>query len=163
MMVGSLAGEISRTELADKSVEDDAFAAGMLHDIGKLLLLEIPGYPAKVKDCIKANKCSELEAENNILGTSHAEVGAYLLGLWGINDSIVEAVAFHHNPSRVIAAKFTPLTAVHVANAHLMEKNISFDGNDYPYIDFDYLKAINMPDRLEQWLECSNRTKLRSL
>jgi len=159
MMVGVLAGEISRIERADKSVEDDAFAAGMLHDIGKLLLLEIPGYPASVKGFIKTNKCSELEAENNILGTSHAEVGAYLLGLWGINDSIVEAVAFHHHPSRTAAAKFTPLTAVHVANAHMMEKNSSSGEYD---IDLDYLKAINMSDRLEHWLECGNRTKLRS-
>jgi HD-like signal output (HDOD) protein len=34
--------------------------------------------------------------------TSHAELGAYLLGLWGISDNIVEAVAFHHNPSKLL-------------------------------------------------------------
>ena len=50
-------------------------------------------------------------------GTTHAEVGAYLLGLWGLPDPIVEAVAWHHNPGGCPGKAFTPLTAVHAADA----------------------------------------------
>jgi HD-like signal output (HDOD) protein len=49
--------------------------------------------------------------------TTHAEVGAYLLGLWGFRDDLIEAVAYHHRPGDCIATRFTPLTAVHVADA----------------------------------------------
>jgi HD-like signal output (HDOD) protein len=52
-----------------------------------------------------------------LLGTTHAEVGAYLLGLWGLPDAIVEALAFHHCPSACPDQRFSPLTAVHIANA----------------------------------------------
>ena len=47
----------------------------------------------------------------------HSEVGAFLMGLWGMSDRIVEALAFHHNPGHCPALGFSPLTAVHAANA----------------------------------------------
>ncbi len=64
----------------------------------------------KVTDCEEVsdkeyeeeNGCTFLEAEYAVLKTSHAEIGAYLLGLWGLPDYIVETVAFHHNPSKII-------------------------------------------------------------
>ncbi len=43
-----------------------------------------------------------VDAEYAVMKTSHAELGAYLLGLWGLPDSIVEIVAFHHEPSALI-------------------------------------------------------------
>lgn len=150
MRVGVFAGEIAGLESAGKNIEDDAFAAGMLHDIGKLLLMEIPFHSRSIKDYIKENKCSALEAEYRLLGTSHAEVGAYLLGIWGIADHIVEAVAFHHNPSKLPDRRFTVLTAVHVANGLLMEgcRDVLQD------LDINYLHGIKLAHRLDNWLEC---------
>jgi HD-like signal output (HDOD) protein len=51
-----------------------------------------------------------------ILGTSHAEVGAYLLGLWGIPNLAVEAIAHHHRPTRIPHSGFDASTAVYVAD-----------------------------------------------
>lgn len=155
MMVGNLACEIAGAEAAGKTAEDDAFAAGMLHDIGKILLMEKPCHISNLKEYTAKKKCSDLEAEYSLLETSHAEVGAYLLGLWGIGDHITEAVAFHHHPSRLNDDRFTPLTAVHVANA-LMK------GDNYiQHIDLGYLEKINLAGRMETWLECYNRFKLK--
>ena len=66
---------------------------------------------------------SILEAEYEIFSGTHAEVGAYLFGLWGLPKFIVEAAAFHHNPMECLDDKFgfNTLTAVHVANALVHE------------------------------------------
>ncbi len=70
---------------------EEIFISGLLHDIGKLIILKNIGNN-------KINNSNELyEYELKILKTSHAEIGAYLLGIWGFPDSIVEAVAFHHS------------------------------------------------------------------
>ncbi len=156
--VGSLAGEIALSESAGKKVEDDAYAAGMLHDIGKLLLMAVPGYNEDMRRCIREKQCSSQEAEYELLGTSHAEAGAYLLGLWGINDSIVEAVAFHHNPSGMSGEKFTALTAVHSADSLLMEKGCD---DEYRKIDMKYISRLRLAHRLDTWLECCLRISLR--
>jgi hypothetical protein len=57
-------------------------------------------------DFIERTGCDLVEAEYNVMKTSHAELGAYLLGLWGISDNVVEAVAFHHNPSKLLEDMF---------------------------------------------------------
>jgi HD-like signal output (HDOD) protein len=57
------------------------------------------------------------EVEREAFGVAHPEVGAYLLGLWGLPLELIEAVAYHHTPSRVQHAQTAMLTAVHVADA----------------------------------------------
>ena len=57
-----------------------------------------------------------VEGEQGVFGTTHAQVGAYLLGLWGLPDAVVEAVAWHHAPALARPKSFSPLIAVHVAN-----------------------------------------------
>ncbi len=67
------------------------------------------------------NEIPLCEAELKCLGACHASVGAYLLGLWGMADPIVDAVAFHHQPRECEAKGFSPLTAVYVANVLVNE------------------------------------------
>ena len=57
------------------------------------------------------------EVERELLGVTHAEVGAYLLGVWGLPFTIVEAVAYHHTPGLVTDGERDVLAAVHVADA----------------------------------------------
>lgn len=151
IMVGSLAGMIARSESAQKGIEEDAFAAGMLHDIGKILLMEIKGCYERVGQCASEDSCAWHEAEYRIIGTSHAEVGAYLLGLWGISDPIVEAVAFHHNPAKLNVNKFGALTAVHLANALLTGNTDDPEKIDTSNIDMEHVSSLKMADRLEKW------------
>jgi hypothetical protein len=65
-------------------------------------MLKIPEQCRMMMDFIERTGCDLVEAEYIVMKTSHAELGAYLLGLWGISDNIVEAVAFHHNPSKLL-------------------------------------------------------------
>ncbi len=102
IMVGRLAKEIAKVELDDTKILEEIYIAGILHDIGKLILLKLPEQYREVMKCIKSTGFSFVEAEYNVMKTSHAELGAYLLALWGIPDNIVETVAFHNNPSKLL-------------------------------------------------------------
>ena len=150
LIVGKLAQALVHGELGDKSMEEEALSAGILHDIGKLVLIQSPDQYLEALSYSQANGCSEYLAEYQIFGASHAEVGAYLLGLWGIPESVVLAVAFHHNPSKLMDSGFTALTAIHVADA-LIE---SGGGNslDIPGVDLFYLTQIRKQNQMGKWL-----------
>ena len=64
------------------------------------------------------------------MGASHAQVGAYLLGLWGLPDIIVEGVALHHSPDKHPNKAFTPLIAVYFANIFENNARTSSDEMD---------------------------------
>ncbi len=102
ILVGRLARDIARDETDDAKVAEEALIAGILHDVGRLIMLKIPEQCRMMMDFIERTGCDPVEAEYTVMKTSHAELGAYLLGLWGISDNIVEAVAFHHNPSKLL-------------------------------------------------------------
>lgn len=76
---------------------EEAFMAAMLHDIGRLVLeSRLPARCREVRELARQQDLSLSEAERAILGVTHAQVGAFLLGLWGLPYPIVEAVALHH-------------------------------------------------------------------
>ena len=89
--------------------------------------------------------------EEEMFGANHADVGSYILGLWGLPPSLIEAVAFHHDPLRALGIGFTPLTAVHVADAlvHAAETTPT-EGKALP-IDEQYLKTIGVFGALPTW------------
>jgi HD-like signal output (HDOD) protein/ActR/RegA family two-component response regulator len=97
---------------------DDAVLAALLHDIGYWVLVqECPRDLENALEMAIADRIPPHEAEMRVLGASHAEVGAYLLGLWGLPYPIVEAVARHHTPEGVRIGKFDVLAALAVAMA----------------------------------------------
>lgn len=126
-----LSREIARDFDGNSRVQEDAFLAGMLHDVGKLLLLEQPQYISNIKWQQSQNAdLSFAEAEYLEYSTSHAEVGGYLLGLWGLPDPVVEAVACHHRPMQISGGTSPVLAATYLANALICRaggEEIKFD------------------------------------
>lgn len=149
--VGSIAKAIASAEDAAREVLDNAFMAGLLHDVGKLVLAtNFPEQYAGVTKLVEQKDISAVSAEEETFGAAHPELGAYLLGLWGLPDAIVEAVAFHHRPSDSLAVEFASLTAVHVANA-LEHQARSGKGCVEGEIDLSHLGEIGLSDRLDAW------------
>lgn len=151
---GSLARAIAKVEQASALVIDQAYIAGLLHDVGMLVLAanESKLYEAVLKTADDQG-IPIWKAEVQEFGAGHADVGAYLLGLWGLSDPIVEAVAFHHRPADCVGTTFSPLTAVHVANALQHERSRQATGGVSPQVDLTYLDMLHLTDRLPHWRE----------
>ncbi len=121
-LVGTLAKRIAKAEAADKQAYSDASVAGMLHDVGRLVLLvNLPEEYERLHGLAESSNTNLFELERLEWGTTHAEVGAYLLGLWGLPESVVKAVALHHGPVAGLDNGFSVATAVYAANAFARE------------------------------------------
>lgn len=144
------ARRIARTERSDTKVIDQCFLAGLLHDIGRIILADgLPEQYAKVWNEARGKQLPLSQVEQSQFGATHADVGAYLLGLWGLPNPIVEAVALHHTPGLCVSPGFSPLAAVHVANAFAHEK--AGAPASAIQIDNDYLTKFGLADRLQDW------------
>src|SRR6185437_8519082 len=126
---------------------DDAMLAGLMHDIGYWVLLQ--QCPEKLSRAVAIGReqgRTVIDSELSVLGTTHAEIGAYLLGLWGLPYHIIEAVAFHHNPTRVRQQEFDALAALSVAHAicdAALPNALEGSSDGSPVIGDDYLSALN--------------------
>jgi putative nucleotidyltransferase with HDIG domain len=152
LAVASLAKIIAATVTTDKKVVDNAFIGGMLHDVGKLVLAEYKTTEYdKALAMAKEQSVAEWQAERNVIGTSHAEVGGYLLGIWGLPDEIIECAAYHHHPGNFADTNITPMTAVHLANA--LETDLPLQHHDAfgSAIDMEYLRELNLESKLPEW------------
>jgi putative nucleotidyltransferase with HDIG domain len=112
-----LAKRITEKENCSREMMDEAFMGGLLHDCGKIVMLSY--FPEEMKKIAEMNPKSPhelLRAEASVFGVSHARIGAFLLGLWGIPDSITRAVSFHHSPTMAVEKDFSALTAIHLAD-----------------------------------------------
>jgi HD-like signal output (HDOD) protein/ActR/RegA family two-component response regulator len=115
--IAARAKRIAEEQQASWQTADDAFTAGLLHDVGKLVLAS--HLPEQYKETVLKATTDHIplwQAECESFSTTHAEVGGYLLSVWGLPKPIVEAAAFHHNPAVTSAQSFTPLAAVHAAD-----------------------------------------------
>lgn len=115
--VACFARAIAEAENATMDERDDCFIAGMLHDVGKLVIATtMTGDYRKVLSLVRDKEIKVFEAEMEVMETTHADVGAYLISLWGFNDTIVEAVCWHSRDQLISCGKFSVSTAVAVAN-----------------------------------------------
>jgi putative nucleotidyltransferase with HDIG domain len=148
----ALAKALASAEGCEREVCDHALMAGLLHDAGKLILAA--NQTERYREALRLSAERGIEpcaAEQEVFGATHAEVGAYLLGLWGLCESTVEAVAFHHQPALCQTTGFVPLTAVHVANA-LHDARARPDDEQPPRgLDQDYLRKCGLGDRWATW------------
>lgn len=154
MRVAGLAKGIAKLEGRDVKSAEEAFAAGMLHDVGKLVLaVNLPKEFAEACQHAHKDNVEAYVAEERIFGASHADVGGYLIGLWGLPVPVVEAVALHHSPEQAAQRAFSPLTCVHAANALEWEEH-PFDASaGHPELNKKYLDSIGVSPRLAAWRE----------
>ena len=142
---------ISQIECPRGQTCDQAFTAGLLHDIGQFLLAANRGeaFTRAVQHARKM-KVPLRRAEVDFFGVDHAELGGALLASWGLPQPIVEAVAMHHSPRWLGEPGFCAITAVHAANVLATEEE-SAHGFEKPEIDQKYLDAGGFTESLSGW------------
>lgn len=143
LKVALSAKEVASDLGLDRPTADLACMAGMLHDVGELVLAaNHPDLFAGLLHDATAEGCPVWQKERAVLGTSHMEIGAYLLALWGLPDAVVEAAAFHHTPGAVSEAlQPEVITAVHLAN-HLANETYGDAGPARASLDETYLRNV---------------------
>lgn len=158
LMTGILADRIVQSLPVSANADIDMRTIGLLHDTGRLVLaVNLPESFERVCQLAATKGITEWEAEREEFGTTHAEVGAYLFGLWGLPESIVEAVAYHHSPSKCPHPGPAMLTALHVADVLACEVGTSYAVSGGSQADLEYLTAAGVSDRLSQWRELARR------
>ncbi len=103
--------------IAPSGIRENAFTGGLLHDAGKLILAS--RLPEQFRASIRhaeENGVSDVEAECEVIGASHAEAGAYLLGLWGLPTEVSEAVLLHHDVEVAAGRSLDITKSVCIAN-----------------------------------------------
>ena len=114
---------------------DEAFLAAMLHDVGKVVFATAKG--------------SGLAEQ---MAAHHAEVGAYLLGLWGFPTPIVEAVAFHHHPSQSSTEGLNLAVLIHIAEQLVQERQGKDADPSEGELEPGLLQKLGLEDRWPAWL-----------
>jgi putative nucleotidyltransferase with HDIG domain len=127
---------IALAEQLPAAKAEEAFLAGLLHDVGKVVFATRVGS--------KADDVAEMQSH-------HGEVGAYLLGLWGFPNSIVEAVALHDLPSLGSKAGLNLPGIVHIADRLVHERLEGTVDPTHGGIEPGFLEDLGLLHRLPQW------------
>ena len=164
LTIGRLAQKFSKENGEENAKQDQVFCAAMLSVIGALVLLD--ANPQKYHDAM-VNAASEgLEAaERKVFGASHAELGAYLLGLWGFNDGMMEAVLYQLHPSDCIHRQVIILPYLHLARVLgpqfplLVRSDSNTEGEDSSYI-----RELGLTEKAALWRQsCAGLFKRDSI
>jgi HD-like signal output (HDOD) protein len=152
LTVAGLARRFAREEGLNEALRDQAFCAGMLSCIGTLVFFDAE--PMKSSEVLARSERGEdmTAVERDVLGASQAELGGYLLGLWGFNDAVIEAVLYQSRPSDCVYTDRSALTCVHLARSF---------GPRWPFgqrtlrpvtLDIDYVRHLGMEAKVKEWM-----------
>jgi HD-like signal output (HDOD) protein len=151
----TLVARIAAGILPKGAAQQDAITAGLLHDIGQLVLIaDDPDRWRRLTEQAQSRQIPLFQIEEEDEGITHAAIGAYLLCLWGLPDGVAEAVAHHHDPLAVPGAAPDAIAAVHIADAlaHEVQQNAG-DRTPAALLDVAYLDGLGVRSQLDQWRE----------
>lgn len=149
----AMAKAIAQAGGLDAKTVDTAFTCGLLHDIGKLLIAAHLSVPFKeIVARMKKEGCSMASAEMAVLGTTHAAVGAYLLGLWGLPADLVDAAAAHHTPGTQGGRGLDGVVITHIANGFANAgKDLGDPRRPIDGLDYAFLEEAGLMASVQQW------------
>lgn len=110
---------------------EEISTAALLHDIGKVIIKEkCPNDYESIERLMRERNLTMLEAERELLGTDHAEVGEWLVRSWYLPDKLSEPVACHHDVARA-ATHHVKTAVVHLADVLVKASGFGFSGDEY--------------------------------
>ena len=151
--VARCAKAIAEAENVETDLVAHAFTAGLLHDIGKLVFASefASEYQSLLTSSFEAGEIVTDQNELDAFGATHWHVGAFLLSLWGLPEPITKAVELHHTPKTSDCCQFSPLTAVHVADAIVNEIDSTNTTSVTVGLDMAYLDRNGLAEKTGLW------------
>jgi HD-like signal output (HDOD) protein len=150
----AFAKKIAAAETDSKEIIDNAFIAGMIHDIGKLLLFSsVQSQFIEAVETAVEHNMSLVECEQDVFSANHCDVGGYLIGLWGLPGPVIEAITFHHRLESYPSATFSPAVAVHAADVIYYKLHPQDNVGAPPELNENYLSLLGLGGQLEKWTE----------
>lgn len=146
-----------------------AVLAGLLHDVGKLVIAErTPAHLARAIAQAEYDGRPLFQIEESLIHISHAEVGAYLLSLWGLPYSVVEAIAHHHHPRRIPPNGIDMVFVVYISNLLACEQEALAKAIKPPELDGELILEVGAAPHMDEWrkmaeAEHNKRTQLTLL
>jgi HD-like signal output (HDOD) protein/CheY-like chemotaxis protein len=151
MTTASYAREIAVLQGADRSLTEECFTAGLLHDSGKLILAcALHDVYSDVLSNARRPNANLNAIELELLGCGHADVAAYLLGLWGLPNGVIEGVAWHDRPAQSNHAGLSSALATHLASVYAAQRN-PYWLQDGTALDVRYLANIGFLEKEPAW------------
>ena len=150
--VAQIARDLVLFETKDRTLASQALVAGLLHDLGKVVLAtNFDDLYGRVHSLARKQPVPLWDVEKEMFGANHGEIGACLAGMWDMPSCIVEAAAFHHEPPLGEHEHLTPLAAVHIANVLERELRPSDEFRVAPIINTTFLNELGLLQRLPVW------------
>lgn len=146
LRTATAARKLARHENLPAEQCEETFVSGLLHDIGKLVLAANADEEyQQVMERSRREGTPVDQVEWEFFGATHAQIGAYLLGLWGLPEAIVANVELHHSLDLDVNSGFTPAAAIHIAQ--FLERS----PNRISQLDTRFLKHIGVENRISEW------------
>jgi HD-like signal output (HDOD) protein/CheY-like chemotaxis protein len=150
--VAQIARDLVLFETKDRALASEAFVAGLVHDLGKVVLAtNFDDLYGRVHSLARKQPVPLWDIEKEMFGANHGEIGGCLVGMWNLPSSIVDATALHHEPPLGENDRLTPLAAVHIANVLEHELGTSDEFRVAPIIDTRFLNEMGLLQRLPVW------------
>jgi HD-like signal output (HDOD) protein len=150
--VAQIARDLVLFETKDRALASQALAAGLLHDLGKVVLAtNFDDLYGRVHSLARKQPVALWEIEKEMFGANHGEIGACLLGMWNMPGAVVEAASLHHEPPLGEHDQLTPLAAVHIADVleHQLQPRDEF--RVLPVVNAPFLNQLGLLQRLPVW------------
>jgi putative nucleotidyltransferase with HDIG domain len=150
--VAQIARDLVLFETKDRTLAAQALTAGLLHDLGKVVLVtNFDDLYGRVHSLARKQPVPLWDIEKEMFGANHGEIGACLVGMWNMPSSVVDAAAFHHEPPLGESEQLTALAAVHIANVLERELRANDEFRVAPVINTTFLNELGLLQRLPIW------------
>lgn len=154
LATAAVARVLARQESVTEELGDEAFITGVLHDMGQLVLASgMPERYGEVGALAQSKGLAWHEAEQELLQTTHAEAGAYLLGLWGFPNPLVEAVLFHAAPGQAPTPGWGLPGLIHVSSSLAAHPEVADPDDPILGLEPGYLEGLGLKGRWPAWQE----------
>ncbi len=140
--------------IAPRSIAHDARTAAFMHDLGSLFLwMSRPDQLTPLIERAHEQAIPLIELQRAAFHMTHADIGGFILGLWGLPRPVVNGVGAHHRPDPAASETMTVSTVLHIADALIHEISPPQPWSGFAQLDEDLITSLGLEDSVDRWRE----------